>query len=149
LDACDNAGTRIAINAACVRRGMPWIYGGIFRTEGLAMAILPGKGPCLRTHRRAYCRRRLQLSGRSRRLLRSGFCWALRMHGDSCSGSIYGACASRRCGFHGGTRAACVVERLPWHDFAIRERARRLNVALIPTNGCNPSGSVAALCSRR
>lgn len=48
LDGCDNAGTRIIVNAACVRRGIPWIYGGISRTEGLAMAISPGNGPCLR-----------------------------------------------------------------------------------------------------
>ena len=45
LDATDNLETRCLINEVCVKRGIPWIYGGVAATEGMTMNILPG-GPC-------------------------------------------------------------------------------------------------------
>lgn len=47
IDATDNIPTRMLVNDACVKHGIPWVYGGVVRTEGMAMSILPG-GPCLR-----------------------------------------------------------------------------------------------------
>ncbi|MFH1811341.1 MAG: ThiF family adenylyltransferase [Pseudomonadota bacterium] len=48
VDACDNFETRYLLNDLCVQRTRPWIYGGAVATEGMAMAITPGRGPCLR-----------------------------------------------------------------------------------------------------
>jgi adenylyltransferase/sulfurtransferase len=48
LDATDNFETRFLINDAAVKAGKPWIYGGVLGTDGMAMALLPGHGPCLR-----------------------------------------------------------------------------------------------------
>jgi adenylyltransferase/sulfurtransferase len=36
------------LNDYCVERGVPWIYGGVVGSGGLALPILPGIGPCLR-----------------------------------------------------------------------------------------------------
>ncbi|UCH94223.1 MAG: ThiF family adenylyltransferase [Candidatus Aminicenantes bacterium] len=47
LDATDNIPTRMIINDACVKKGMPWIYAGVIQTKGMVMNILPG-GPCFR-----------------------------------------------------------------------------------------------------
>ena len=48
LDGTDNVATRYLLNDACVKFGKPWIYGGVAGTGGLAYAVVPGKGPCLR-----------------------------------------------------------------------------------------------------
>ena len=48
LDGTDNFETRYLINDACVNARTPWIYGGVVGTEGLAIAVRPGTGPCLR-----------------------------------------------------------------------------------------------------
>lgn len=48
LDATDNFETRFLINEAAVKAGKPWIYGGVLGTDGMAMALRPGQGPCLR-----------------------------------------------------------------------------------------------------
>jgi adenylyltransferase/sulfurtransferase len=48
LDGSDNFETRYVLNDACVQRGTPWVYGGVIGTVGMAMTILPGRGPCLR-----------------------------------------------------------------------------------------------------
>lgn len=48
LDGTDNLETRYLINDACVKRGVPWIYGGAVGTSGMVMAVRPGAGPCLR-----------------------------------------------------------------------------------------------------
>ncbi len=48
LDGTDNVETRYVLNDACVQANIPWIYGGAVGTEGLAMAVVPGQGPCLR-----------------------------------------------------------------------------------------------------
>ena len=48
LDGTDNFETRYLLNDACVKYGRPWVYGGVIGTQGQAMAIRPGAGPCLR-----------------------------------------------------------------------------------------------------
>ena len=48
LDGTDNLETRYVINDACVKHGLPWVYGGAIGTSGMTMNILPGDGPCLR-----------------------------------------------------------------------------------------------------
>jgi molybdopterin/thiamine biosynthesis adenylyltransferase len=47
LDATDNIPTRMLINDACVKMGIPWIYAGVIQTRGMVMNILP-EGPCFR-----------------------------------------------------------------------------------------------------
>ena len=47
IDGTDNLETRMIINDACVKRGIPWVYGGTVGRYGMSMNILPG-GPCLR-----------------------------------------------------------------------------------------------------
>lgn len=48
VDATDNFQARYAINDACLRLGIPWIYGGAVGDSGTTLNILPGVGPCLR-----------------------------------------------------------------------------------------------------
>ena len=48
LDGTDNFETRYIINDACVKHGIPWIYGGVIGSTGMTLNIFPGKGPCLR-----------------------------------------------------------------------------------------------------
>lgn len=48
LDGADNFEVRYLVNEACVRSGIPWIYGGVLGTYGLTAAIVPGETPCLR-----------------------------------------------------------------------------------------------------
>ncbi len=48
LDGTDNLETRYVINDACVKHGLPWVYGGAIGTSGMTMNILPGDTPCLR-----------------------------------------------------------------------------------------------------
>lgn len=48
VDGLDNFEARYLINDACVREGVPWVYGGCVGSYGLAAAIVPGKTPCLR-----------------------------------------------------------------------------------------------------
>jgi len=47
LDGVDNFETRYLLNDACVKSGIPWVYGGIQGTGVLAMPIIPDLGPCL------------------------------------------------------------------------------------------------------
>ncbi len=46
LDGTDNFETRAVVNDACVKLGKPWVYGGCVGSRGMAMAVLPGEGPC-------------------------------------------------------------------------------------------------------
>lgn len=46
IDGADNLRTRYAINAACLRAGVPWAYGAIERFRGQASLFVPGQGPC-------------------------------------------------------------------------------------------------------
>jgi molybdopterin-synthase adenylyltransferase len=48
LDGTDNFETRYLINDACLKYGIPWIYGGVIAARGMTMTILPGRTPCLR-----------------------------------------------------------------------------------------------------
>lgn len=48
LDGTDNFATRYLINDACLKHGIPWVYGGVITGNGMSMTILPGKTPCLR-----------------------------------------------------------------------------------------------------
>lgn len=48
LDATDNLETRYLINDACIKHGIPWVYGGVIGATGMTMDIIPGKTACLR-----------------------------------------------------------------------------------------------------
>jgi molybdopterin/thiamine biosynthesis adenylyltransferase len=48
LDGADNFEVRYLLNEACVKHGLPWIYGGVLGTYGLTAAIVPRETPCLR-----------------------------------------------------------------------------------------------------
>ena len=48
IDGTDNLETRMLLNDACMRMGLPWVYGGVAGSTGLAMAIVPGRTACLR-----------------------------------------------------------------------------------------------------
>ncbi|HET9530473.1 MAG TPA: ThiF family adenylyltransferase [Blastocatellia bacterium] len=48
LDGTDNFETRFLINDACVKAGVPWVYGAAVGSYGLTMTIEIAKGPCLR-----------------------------------------------------------------------------------------------------
>ncbi|HYP30197.1 MAG TPA: ThiF family adenylyltransferase [Blastocatellia bacterium] len=48
LDGTDNFETRFLINDACVKNGIPWIYGAAVGSYGLTMTIIPNVTPCLR-----------------------------------------------------------------------------------------------------
>ena len=47
LDGTDNLETRFLINDACLKAGIPWVYGGALGASGMTMTIVPGKTPCL------------------------------------------------------------------------------------------------------
>ena len=48
LDGTDNFETRLLVNDACVKRAVPWIYGGAIGSTGMSMTVLPGETPCFR-----------------------------------------------------------------------------------------------------
>ncbi|NOX97217.1 MAG: molybdopterin-synthase adenylyltransferase MoeB [Nitrospirae bacterium] len=48
IDGSDNFPTRYLVNDACVISRKPLSHGGIFRFDGQAITIIPGKGPCYR-----------------------------------------------------------------------------------------------------
>ncbi|HEX8523684.1 MAG TPA: ThiF family adenylyltransferase [Tepidisphaeraceae bacterium] len=48
LDGTDNIETRYLLNDLAVKRGIAWVYGACVGTEGRVMAVVPGKGACLR-----------------------------------------------------------------------------------------------------
>jgi molybdopterin/thiamine biosynthesis adenylyltransferase len=48
LDGTDNFETRLLINDVCCKLDIPWVYGGVITTSGMAMAILPHRTPCFR-----------------------------------------------------------------------------------------------------
>ena len=47
VDGLDNSATRLIVNSACVKRKIPYIYGGVSRLRGMITTIIPGKTPCL------------------------------------------------------------------------------------------------------
>jgi adenylyltransferase/sulfurtransferase len=48
VDGTDNFETRFVVNDACVKHGIPWVYGGAVGSSGMTMTIVPGQTPCLR-----------------------------------------------------------------------------------------------------
>jgi adenylyltransferase/sulfurtransferase len=48
IDALDNFEGRYALNEACVKAGIPLCHAAIYRLDGQATTILPGKTPCYR-----------------------------------------------------------------------------------------------------
>ncbi len=48
LDGTDNLETRFLLNDACVKHGIPWIYGGAIGSTGMSMTVLPGETACFR-----------------------------------------------------------------------------------------------------
>lgn len=48
LDGTDNFETRYLVNDACVKLGIPWVYGGAIGSTGMSMTIVPGETPCFR-----------------------------------------------------------------------------------------------------
>lgn len=48
LDGTDNLETRFLLNDACIKLGIPWIYGGALGAVGCCMTIVPGQTACLR-----------------------------------------------------------------------------------------------------
>ncbi|KAB2954531.1 thiazole biosynthesis adenylyltransferase ThiF [Heliorestis acidaminivorans] len=48
VDGSDNFELRFLINDCAVKKKIPWIYGGITGSQGMAMVIRPFEGPCLR-----------------------------------------------------------------------------------------------------
>ncbi len=47
VDGLDNFYTRALVNQACVKHGIPWIYGACLGTFGSAATIVPGTSACL------------------------------------------------------------------------------------------------------
>jgi adenylyltransferase/sulfurtransferase len=47
VDGTDNLETRYLINDACVKNGIPWVYGACLSSAGMTFNVLPG-GPCFR-----------------------------------------------------------------------------------------------------
>jgi molybdopterin-synthase adenylyltransferase len=47
VDGMDNFPARMALNAACFKEGVPFVYGGIYGLKGMVTTIIPGKTPCL------------------------------------------------------------------------------------------------------
>ena len=48
VDGTDNVETRYLLNDACVKAGIPWVYGGAVGSTGMSMTILPGETACFR-----------------------------------------------------------------------------------------------------
>jgi adenylyltransferase/sulfurtransferase len=48
IDGTDNFQVRYLVNDACVKLGVPWIYGAAVSSYGATMTIIPGETPCLR-----------------------------------------------------------------------------------------------------
>jgi adenylyltransferase/sulfurtransferase len=47
VDAMDNMKTRRLLNAASVRKRIPYVYGGVYHLDGMATTFVPGRTPCL------------------------------------------------------------------------------------------------------
>ncbi len=48
IDGTDNFDTRYLLNDLAVKRGVPFVYGGVVASHGMQMTVRPGYGPCLR-----------------------------------------------------------------------------------------------------
>ncbi len=47
VDAMDNMKGRRILNAASVRNGIPYLYGGVHQLDGMTTTFIPGQTPCL------------------------------------------------------------------------------------------------------
>jgi len=47
VDALDNMRTRRILNAASVKKRIPYIFGGVHQLDGMVTTFIPGKTPCL------------------------------------------------------------------------------------------------------
>jgi molybdopterin-synthase adenylyltransferase len=47
VDALDNMKTRRILNAASVKKQIPYIFGGVHQLDGMVTTFIPGKTPCL------------------------------------------------------------------------------------------------------
>lgn len=47
VDGTDNFETRRILNKACFKKGIPYIYGGIFGLKGRMTTFIPGRSPCM------------------------------------------------------------------------------------------------------
>jgi molybdopterin-synthase adenylyltransferase len=48
VDGTDNLETRYLVNDACVKAGLPWVYGGAIGSTGMSMTVVPGETACFR-----------------------------------------------------------------------------------------------------
>ncbi|MCS7141255.1 MAG: ThiF family adenylyltransferase [Candidatus Nitrosocaldus sp.] len=48
IDGLDSIDARYALNDACLRAGVPYVYGGALGTLGSACTVLPGRSACIR-----------------------------------------------------------------------------------------------------
>jgi len=48
LDGSDNFATKYLVNAASIRTGVPYTFGGVLRFEGQLLTVLPGRTACYR-----------------------------------------------------------------------------------------------------
>ena len=48
MDGTDNVETRLVLNDACLKAGIPCVFGGAVAAEGVVMAMVPGRTPCYR-----------------------------------------------------------------------------------------------------
>ncbi len=48
VDGTDNLETRYLLNDACVKAGIPWVYGGAVGSTGMTATLVPGETPCFR-----------------------------------------------------------------------------------------------------
>lgn len=48
MDGTDNMETRFLLNDACIKNGIPWVYGGAVGSYGMTMNIIPGETACLK-----------------------------------------------------------------------------------------------------
>jgi adenylyltransferase/sulfurtransferase len=46
IDGTDNLETRLLINETCIKEKIPWVYGSVAASYGMAAAIIPGITPC-------------------------------------------------------------------------------------------------------
>lgn len=48
VDGTDNFEARFLVNDACLKLGIPWVYGAVIATYGVTMSIIPHQTACLR-----------------------------------------------------------------------------------------------------
>ncbi len=46
IDGTDTFDTRYLVHEVCVKRGIPWVYGGVVGSHGMVYPFVPERGPC-------------------------------------------------------------------------------------------------------